>query len=330
MNKADIRIEMDSLKMNKATFMKLRVYCYTLILKKRVNMRKSVFLLAISIGLLIGFSGCAGIGPQPLETKSTQGTALKVIAFNFPKVDAVTGEKVDFSPESYDFTPQILPLTGYAAYQNRGGNVIQKYYGVKIQRSGGSYVLKYINGELNTNSWYLSEVNFPLSANKQSENEIVFGFPATYTYKPCGDAIGVSIKPLDNFTALEADAKNVFNQLDKLSVVISKNYDFKGEINTKYPDAAVYANFKRLLGQYSNWTRDESEKLSDVKKNNTFILNFKGKVFPLYVEVFPYRDGSKVVFSSTISYTIDSKGISSANKDDIQNLQKSIEKIAND
>jgi hypothetical protein len=293
-------------------------------------MRKNFVLLAISIGLSIGFSGCAGIGPQPLQTKSTQGAVSKVVTFNFPKVDAVTGEKVDFSPESYDFTPQILPLTGYTAYQNRGGGAIQNYYGVKIQRHSDSYVLQYINGEFNTNSFYLTEVNFPFSVKKQSENELVFSFPATYTYKPCGNAIGSLIKPLDNLAALEADAKNVFNQVDKLSVVISKKYDFKGEINTKYPNAAVYANFKRLLGQYSNWTRDESEKLSDVKKNNTFSLNFKGKNFPLYVEVFPYRDGSKVVYSSTIGYTIDSKGISSANKDDIQNLQKSIEKIAND
>lgn len=294
-------------------------------------MRKSIFSLSVAIGLSIGFSGCAGIGPQAPETKSTQGAAVsKVIAFNFPKVDPVTGEKVDFDQTSYDFTPQILPLSGYQAFQNRGGGVIQNYSGTKMQRGSDSYVLKYINGEYNTNSWYLTEVHFPFSVKKQSENEIVFSFPATYTYKPCGDAIGSAIKPLDNLNALEADAKNVLNQLDKLSVVISKKYDFKGEINTKYPNAAVYANFKRLLGQYSNWTRDESEKLSDVKKNNTFSLNFKGKNFPLYVEVFPYRDGSKVVYSSTIGYTIDSKGISSANKDDIQNLQKSIEKIAND
>ena len=152
-----------------------------------------------------------------------------------------------------------------------------------------------------------------------------------YTIKPYTDAIGIKHKPLDKPNKLEDDAKRMFNSI-KEPIKITRSVEFKGEVNTKYPAKAVYANFKRILGEFKNWnswTRNSGERISESKKQNSFILKLNERLYPLHVEVYPYRDGSKVVYSAKLKYTIDSKGNTTLTKEDIKQLHKKIEDIIN-
>jgi len=53
-------------------------------------------------------------------------------------------------------------------------------------------------------------------------------------------------------------------------------------------------------------------------------------LLPLYVEVYPYRNGSKATYLVDLPYTIDSKGGMSINNKDIDVIKDKIEQIVND
>lgn len=294
-------------------------------------MQKRIFSLAFAAVLGLGLTGCVGKpGARPPETNQLQRLESKTVTFNFPAKDSVTGENVQVDLNSQNFSNNIASNSRFPAFRATryagNGIPITDYSGLKVEKKQDSYTLKYANGEFNTNSWYLTEAIFDIKYSV-SNNQITFMYPASYVYQPFANAIGMSIDPLAPKASMEADVANVYSKLDNLVVSFNKSYAYKGEVNTKYPDKAIYANFKRILGNY-NWRAED--KLTDVKKENTFALNFKGQTFPLFVEVFPYRDGSKVIYSSSIQYTIDSKGNCSASKADIDALNKQIEKIIND
>lgn len=288
-------------------------------------MQKKIFSFALVAVLGLGLSGCFGKpGARPPETSQLQNIGPKTITFNFPPKDSLTGENVKFDLNGEDFSSTLASYSKFPAFRATRFGPITDFSGLKVEKKPTSYVLKYDNGHRNNSSWYLTEAIFDIKYNV-NDNQITFMFPTNYTYQPFADAIGIDIPPLASKQTLEADAVSVYSKLDNLVVSFKKSYDFKGEVNTKYPDKAIYANFKRILGDWKT-----NDKLTEVKKENMFSLTFKGQTFPLYVEVFPYRDGSKVIYSSKIIYTIDSKGNCSASKADIEALNKQIEKIIND
>ncbi|MDR2034448.1 MAG: hypothetical protein LBP89_07440 [Helicobacteraceae bacterium] len=96
----------------------------------------------------------------------------------------------------------------------------------------------------------------------------------------------------------------------------------EGEVNSQYSDKAIYANFKRILGEY-NWRGNEN--LSETQKANTFVLKVGCEVRALKVDVYPYRDGSKARYSF---------GFGELKKcvtdEDIKNAHIQIAKIVND
>ena len=69
---------------------------------------------------------------------------------------------------------------------------------------------------------------------------------------------------------------------------------------------------------------------TDIKKENSFNLSLNNINFPLQVEVYPYREGSKVVYTAPLSYTISSTGEVTLAKDDIDSIAILVNKIIND
>jgi len=191
-----------------------------------------------------------------------------------------------------------------------------------------SYKLRYINAaHSNSGSRLESYSDFIFKTTAKSDDEIAFEFPNTYSYELYKTLIGTTLDPLDTEQNIEADARQVFSRLGTIVVSATKDYNLKGEVDTKYPASSIYANFKRLLGEYS-WQGDE--KLTEIQKANTFSLKVSGTAFPLKVDVYPYRDGSKVQYLSTLQYTLNSKGESTMSKRDIDDAHEQIKRIIND
>jgi len=273
--------------------------------------------------LVIGFTGCVS---EPLPAKKISIRDIGAIEQKYIFNGELSKERLSKNNIIYNLMNQMSKNSNYSSVRRED----LREYGKDISYKDNILRIEYINGDKHTSGTEnLTKVIFklPFKITEKSKNIFLLNikFPINYDVKPFTDAIGLEIKPLDKLSNLENDAIRLFNVVKK-PITIKRNLEFKGEINTKYPDKAVYANFKRILGNYS-WS--DNEKINDVKKQNTFTLKVNDKLYPLYIEVYPYRDGSKVVYSTTLRYVIDSKGGSTLNAKDVKALHKKIEDIVN-
>ena len=130
--------------------------------------------------------------------------------------------------------------------------------------------------------------------------------------------IGPIDQYFDDFSKIFSSASAV--KLKKFTLV-------KGEAMSKFKPESSLGNFERLLGRVSSGYSGESK--YDLKKDNVFsYLSCQDRI-PLKVSVFPYRDGTKVIYEASLPYQIGADG-SSDGFDGPQKLKEAVEKILND
>lgn len=301
-------------------------------------MLKHTYMFALSASLLFVLSGCGNLNtPKPKQDIiSSKGIAVsQTYIFN----DPVNNSSINQKDVLGVIVKNMSNISGFAnkTKKHSGSYAFYNIQGKTIELNDNKIIVTYINGDNNchkcTNKESTSKVIFNIPYQIIETQSSTFKFdanmPTSYSILPHTDAIGMDHPLLDATNILENDVFKMLDSLNKRSLTINKFFDIKGEINTKYQDKAVFANFKRMLGQY-NW--DKSEVVSEVKKQNTFALKINENELPMpvYVEVFPYREGSKVVYSIRLNYTISSDGTSTITKKDINGLSNKIERIIND
>ena len=279
-------------------------------------MLKNLIISTLTSIIVITMSGC-GEAPKPVTKQLIKVQPIKI---TFPKVDPITEEKISLN--NLNLTNFITKLSKYKRYRHVSSYKSLRYYrGVRVKDHKNIISISYINELIASSLHEESKATFDFLYEKK-DNILIFQYPVSYTYIKEGS---FPVQPLlDSLENLEADSKNIFSQLKNL--LLDKKYKLIGEINSDFPATSIYANFKRMLGNYSY---SGNEKISESKKQNTFNLNVKGKNVPLYVEVFPYREGSKVKYSTVIPYKISQEG-SSLTKQDIDDIKAKITKIVND
>lgn len=315
-----------------------------------------VFFSATIVSSIILFSGCAGVvgnsEPKVIHLDHQHVLQDKIIKFNFPQIDEVSKQelKVDFNVihssatnTNYDIpgffhltenyyvkrlNEQITNMSKYAPFKAIKEGAITQMAGLKVEPKDHQILLNYSNGEINNNSKFFTEFRFPIEYTQKDMNTIVIKYPASYVERLSKTIIMTDIAPLDNKDNLQNDVNNIFNNFDKVVITLDREYTLKDEVNSAYPSLSIYANFERALGKF-DWNKKEV-KSSDIVKNNTFSYKYNKLEYPLHVDIFPYRTGSKVVYSLLLDYTIDSKGNSSLTTKDVTTMKNEIAKIVND
>lgn len=314
------------------------------------------FLSVTAVGSILLFSGCAGVvgnaEPKKIQLDHQQALHDKTIKFSFPQVDEVSKEelKVDFNvihssatDTNYDIpglfhktenyyvkrlNEQIANLSKYGSFKVIKTGGITKMAGLKVEPKDHQILLNYSNGEINNNAKFFTEFRFPIEYTQKDMNTLVIKYPDSYIERLSKTIIMTDIVPLDNKDNLQNDVNNIFNNFDKVVITLDREYILKDEVNSEYPSSSIYANFGRVLGKF-DWNKKEV-KNSDIVKINTFSYKYNKLEYPLHVDIFPYRTGSKVVYSLLLDYTIDSKGKSSLTSKDISTMKNEIAKIVND
>jgi len=130
-----------------------------------------------------------------------------------------------------------------------------------------------------------------------------------------------------NEVPLERSVSEVEKDVRAVSASLDPTINFakpiKGEINVKYSDESVYANFTRMMGSY-RFSKEEAKKY-DIKKDHVFALKHKNKPIPVKITVYPYRDGSKVVYEFEYPYSG-----KSGSQSEIDALIAEISRVVND
>ena len=304
------------------------------------NLSKTLKISLVGATLAVAFTGCGGMN-NPLPPKQMQSQKSDTIEMSYKFNDDINDQQLSKNDMIRSVTTHMSNNSRYKNKRIIHNRNVRPIAGKTVQYKDGNLVIDYVNGDKNChkcpNREALTKVFFelPTSIEETSKNSfnLKSSFPNQYTVRAHTDAVGMEHSTLDQPAVLEKDAINIFNSLKNKPITIKRKVEFKGEVNTKYPDKSVYANFKRLMGEFRNWrwwSSTSNEKISETKKQNSFNLKVGNSSYPLHVEVYPYREGSKVTYTATLSYNIDSQGNATLKSSDIQDLHKKIEKIVND
>lgn len=139
-----------------------------------------------------------------------------------------------------------------------------------------------------------------------------------------GNKVGDRDRQLITQDQAVTDLSKICNNLD---VKLQRSKLEQGELNTNFPSDSVYSNFSRSLSAVD--ARD-TVKFTDIEKFKLFWLKVGEQRTQLAVSVYPYRNGSKVVYRFNYPYAISGDGKNTYSADDIKALHKQIAKIAND
>jgi hypothetical protein len=184
--------------------------------------------------------------------------------------------------------------------------------------------LTYYNGDLHVelNKPFTSDVVLEISIKLLEDKEFII---ATITppfemtkYEKRNELFGYIYDSYE-FSKVEKDINEKLNGLKGLS--IDRTYILEAEFNSKYQPDSVFANFDRALGGYAS----KEVHTNDLEKKKNFSLHYNGEELPLYVSVYPYRNGSKASFSVSLKYKVSEDMTISAQKvASVKNLLKDI------
>lgn len=311
--------------------------------------------LIVLVLLSIFLTGCIVRGNTPISMKIEKSNSVKdkEITFNLPKVDKISGNTLEFNFNDfysnktntkinlgfavltenfnqYDLTHQITKLSRYDKYKKTSGKYIIIYSGLEVGYEKNALMLNYEYGERSQSARYTdtTDIKYLLKYQQVNHNTIKFIYPHEYVYLPTKTILGTSVPQMDTFENIEKDFQSIYNNLDKIVITMDIVYNLKGDVNSEYSNNSIYSNFDRILGKF-NWN-SKDVKSTSLKKENTFSFEYKTKKYPLHIEVFPYRKGSKVVYSLGLDYTVNSNNEYSLSAEDVIAMKSNIENIVND
>lgn len=277
------------------------------------------------------FSGCGTSVLPPKQIPITKQSEIKVLTVKATDVDE---KKINQDTILHKIGKQISEGSEYIEKARRRACptcTIYEMKGVESTYTKQQFELIYVNGKDYSTGMYEAKdiFKFPVKSELDSSTntyKLSVSYPKEVTTYSVQADPGLGIPQLDPLPKLEKDALSVFNNLKNLKIELKAK--IAGEINTQYSDASIYANFERILRVY-DWKGNKPSNL-DIAKEKYFSFNLKnGKTVPLHIKIYPYQNGSKIVYDLEVPYILDMNGGINMTLADIHAIKDEITKIAN-
>ncbi len=212
----------------------------------------------------------------------------------------------------------------------------KKNQGLLITSTDDSYILSYKvgrdsfskNGDKEKTYAYKKYVINKKYTKDGDKIILTVNYPATYEKVTVANGLNPSYD-LKGYENTDQDVLKMFNSFGT-GVQVSREIQKEGEINSEYNAGSIYANFERKLGKYDWSSSNNDVELGDLKKENTFALKIGNKTLPVNIAVYPYKNGSKVVYKVFINYHINTSTGPDISMTDINAIHDAIAKIVND
>lgn len=272
--------------------------------------------------VMLGLAGCAST-PQAPVTLTLGGD--KEFTYG---VDA-NGNNVSQEAFGQALVENIRRSTGYSQKSTRPTADPSMYFvkGVEVTPKASGVEIAYVNGEYFSNTQRtkltrtttvftftavenVGSVTFKVAAPKHLDTETELGL------------LFLPISTLDSEVALANDVEKIFKALNP-SISLVKQVS--GEIDSKYSVDSITANFRRKCrGGFA--AKDYLVSKTNISSANTCLLETGG----VTVSIQPYKDGSKVVYSFSVPYSLGDKAQSTYSAERQIRMIQGIESIVKD
>lgn len=272
----------------------------------------------------IVITGCGGT-PSPTITQlvKKQDISVNMKIKGLTADDSIMSVEIDREIEQRMYG--LSKVNRFARYRSSGGTK-----GLVINQKNDNFNVYYKTGLPKVDTFafkkYIIRKNYVETADNL---KVTLGYPMSYETQEnsFGMNFAFDLSQYDNSTE---DIDAIYTQVLAKPFSVKRMITKEGEINSDYKAESIYANFTRKLGIY-DWTRFNSNIDIDVlNKENTFSLKFANKIVPVKVSVYPYKNGSKVVYKVFVNYIIDTKNGPNIKMKDINAIHDIISKIVND
>lgn len=272
-------------------------------------------------------SACSVVETQPKKVSLESYVKEFVFMKELPTGDPLTDDMI--REELKSEIQESSKIKGMSRYYT-GVSGLYDLKGLEVKSNDSELFVSYVNGEYfsDTDSSNTTSIlaSYELKIEEQGDLKTVSVVtPNFIEVKPGNSAILLPISPL--VTTQEAK-----DDIERINSRIHPEFDgfkeFSGDFNVKYNDESVYANFTRILGEYQY--NDEKVKKYDIQKGKLFELGDNEDSFPVKITVFPYRNGSKVVYKFRAPFVLKNDGTTTFDEGKIEKYIDRIKEVAKD
>jgi len=258
-------------------------------------MKKHLVTIALGSLLLFSLTGCGGgAKPQVLKTNKADKIIQKLSYDDIFSDKEITVQDIElqlFDTLKKAYQPKLNTSHFNNSCKMKWGKEIDRTAdGVELNVYRGKHCIHgiyqkddKIKADRQSMSYMTKIIKYSVKQQNKNKFVVTATYPTDYIFKK--NEGFTSAGSVENPESYLRAFKYTFDSLSK-PISFLRTYKLKNEIVTTFPDKSVYANFVRKLGQYEYNSR---EKISEVKKKNTFNFKFQGRNYPLYVEVYPYQ-----------------------------------------
>lgn len=285
--------------------------------------------LVYLVGAAAFMTGCAGI--QTKEPSVIQLNLGGSKTLSYQKINA-DGEKVAESFIESALNQHVLSATGYKKKFQTSTSVAGIYdvQGVEVNRGDSEIFLSYVNGDhsynTNTTNVTKSTARFTYIIEDTPSLYVVRLSPPAFITTTTGYNLGVI--PFKQMLTDEQLVNSVTKVFRDVAPNLSHRKKISGEFNVSYNDESVFANFSRLMGKYKH-SSSEVKKF-DIDKDSVFAMSLGDETLPLKISVYPYRNGSKVVYEFNVPYVLTADGGTTYDQSVVNQAIDRIEQVARD
>jgi hypothetical protein len=275
------------------------------------------FILILSS--LFAFTGCVAT----LEPEKDVSTNLAFVKeFTFPAED-IEGNQLKESEIISSLSTEILANTSYPKYQRieKGGDGIFHTKGVttNFNQISNTLEVSYLNGKeyFYSGEDQVSKIKTQITFQTDyTKNGYIL---ATLSVNPTVKVqlVSTSMDGFENLVTPENAVRDTINALSLASPAIGRKFKFSSQAITPYPAESVFSNFV---------TATESQPYLLSKGSLSGI--FYAHRVPVTISVLPYRDGSRVIYSFDIPYSLLGDGQHTLSQNLVARVEKTIEETA--
>lgn len=287
--------------------------------------------LALGALATIAISACA-TAPAYESTQQQQTRTLTFMSTD-NSGDAVTQQDiVEGIAVSAAQASQFDVVRGYRTQSTLNGAVYQNFEGVagNYNDNNGDFEIHYANWAKKPSDTFALGSNLVVPFSMSIEPGASTTTVSLTNKRVVKDSIFLPTNPLTSKAQAEADAVNAVMNGE---MFVPRQELIEGEFDSQYPDNAVYANYERLLGEYSAETAPDYysnvDTVLEIEKGNVFVIKKDDFEHLVQVSVFPYRNGSKVTYTFIYTYGLTGDGGSTYSQAEIDGIIGEIQTVAN-